>query len=233
MKKLGFLNTLLKCNLFIYKGFTVLLKPVDPKPNASPPGPRKSHSWLGFQRKREISIILAISVFSKDLDQDKQILKQKQSLCFYPLLESVAKFSIVDLVMLVDYWRSDVNKNKEGETDRSEYEVTKTRYLEAEELRKIWDLSWKSTFQNKLGHVVCVILTSSLRRFLQTGLPLFCGAQFRSIQLFLIAAPFPWLPHCAQPFRLFHSFGCCYCCSLRKALQAIYKIMYSLVLFQK
>ena len=48
--------------------------------------------------------------------------------------------------MLVDYWRSDVNKNKEGETDRSEYEVTKTRYLEAEELREIWDLSWKSSF---------------------------------------------------------------------------------------
>ena len=102
-------------------------------------------------------------------------------MCFYPLLESVAKFSIVDLVMLVDYWRSDVNKNKEGETDRSEYEVTKTRYLEAEELRKIWDLSWKSTFQNKLDHVICVILTSSLRRFLLTSLPLFCEAQFRSI----------------------------------------------------
>ena len=75
MKKLGFLNTLLKCNLFICRGLTVLLKPVDPKPNASPPGPRKSHSWLGFYRKHEISIILAISVFSKDLDQDKQILK--------------------------------------------------------------------------------------------------------------------------------------------------------------
>ena len=108
--------------------------------------------------------------------------------------------------MLVDYWRSDVNKNKEGETGRSECEVTKTRYLEAEELREIWDLSWKSSFQNKLGHVVCVILTSSLRRFLQTGLPLFCGAQFRSIQLFLIAAPFSWLPHCGQPLSLFHSF---------------------------
>ena len=108
--------------------------------------------------------------------------------------------------MLVDYWRSDVNKNKEGETGRSECEVTKTRYLEAEELREIWDLGWKSSFQNKLGHVVCVILTSSLRRFLQTGLPLFCGAQFRSIQLFLIAAPFSWLPHCGQPLSLFHSF---------------------------
>ena len=99
-----------------------------------------------------------------------------------------------------------MNSDKEGETGRSECEVTKTRYLEAEELREIWDLSWKSSFQNKLGHVVCVILTSSLRRFLQTGLPLFCGAQFRSIQLFLIAAPFSWLPHCVQPFSLLHSF---------------------------
>ena len=83
--------------------------------------------------------------------------------------------------MLVDYWRSDVTKNKEDETGRSECEVTKARYLEAEELREIWDLSWKSRFQNKLGHVVCVILTSFLRRFLLTSLPLFCGAQFRSI----------------------------------------------------
>ena len=74
-----------------------------------------------------------------------------------------------------------MNRNKEGETGRSECEVTKTRYLEAEELRKIWDLSWKSTFQNKLGHAVCVIITSSLRRFLLTSLLLFCGAQFRSI----------------------------------------------------
>ena len=102
-------------------------------------------------------------------------------MCFYPLLESVAKFSILDLVMPVDYWRSDVNRNKEGETGRSECEVTKARYLETEELREIWDLSWKSSFQNKLGHVVCVILTSFLRRFLLTSLPLFSGAQFRPI----------------------------------------------------
>ena len=67
---------------------------------------------------------------------------------FYPPLESVAKISILNLVMLVDYWRSDVNRNKDGETGRSECEVTKTRYLEAEELREIWDLSRKSTFQN-------------------------------------------------------------------------------------
>ena len=65
---------------------------------------------------------------------------------FYPPLESVAKISILNLVMLVDYWRSDVNRNKEGETGRSECEVTKSRYLEAEELREIWDLSWKSSF---------------------------------------------------------------------------------------
>ena len=102
-------------------------------------------------------------------------------MCFHPLLESAAKISTLNLVMLVDYWRSDVNRNKEGESGTSECEVTKTRYLEAEELRKIWDLSWKSTFQNKLDHVICVILTSSLRRFLLTSLPLFCGAQFRSI----------------------------------------------------
>ena len=75
MKKLGFLNTLLKCNLFIHRGLTVLLRLVDPKVSAFPPGPRKSHSWLGFYRKHEISIILVISVFSKDLDQDKQIPK--------------------------------------------------------------------------------------------------------------------------------------------------------------
>ena len=74
-----------------------------------------------------------------------------------------------------------MNRNKEGETGRSECEVTKTRYLEAEELREIWDLSWKSSFQTKLGHAVCVILTSVLRRFLLTSLPLFSGAQFRSI----------------------------------------------------
>ena len=74
-----------------------------------------------------------------------------------------------------------MNRNKEGETGRSECEITKTRYLEAEELREIWDLSWKSSFQSKLHHVVCIILTSVLRRSLLTSLPLFSGAQFRSI----------------------------------------------------
>ena len=70
-------------------------------------------------------------------------------------------------------WRSDVNRNKEGGTDRSECEVTKTRYLEAGEFREIWDLSWKSSFQIKLCHVVYIILTSVLRRSLLTSLPLF------------------------------------------------------------
>lgn len=72
-----------------------------------------------------------------------------------------------------------MNRNKEGETGRSECEVTKTRYLEAEELREIWDLGWKSSLQNKLCHVVCLILTSVLRRSLLTSLLLFSGAQFR------------------------------------------------------
>ena len=66
-----------------------------------------------------------------------------------------------------------MNRSKEGETGRSECEVTKTRYLEAEELREIWDLSWKSSFQTKLGHMMCIILTSVLRRSLLTSLPLF------------------------------------------------------------
>ena len=74
-----------------------------------------------------------------------------------------------------------MNRNKEGETGRSECEVRKTRYLEAEELREIWDLGWKSSLQNKLGHVVCLILSSILRSSLLTSLLLFSGAQFRSI----------------------------------------------------
>ena len=66
-----------------------------------------------------------------------------------------------------------MKRNKEGETGVSECEVTKTRYLEAEELREIWDLSWKGIFQTKLCHMVSIILTSVLRRSLQTSLPLF------------------------------------------------------------
>ena len=83
--------------------------------------------------------------------------------------------------MVMTGWRSDVNRNKEGETGGSECEVTKTRYLEVEELREIWALSWKSSFQKKLGHVVCIILTSILRRSLLTSLSLDSRAQFRSI----------------------------------------------------
>ena len=66
-----------------------------------------------------------------------------------------------------------MNRNKEGGTDRSECEVTKTRYLEAGEFREIWDLSWKSSFQIKLCHVVYIILTSVLRRSLPRGLAFF------------------------------------------------------------
>ena len=66
-----------------------------------------------------------------------------------------------------------MNRNKEGEAGKSECEITQTRYLEAEELREIWDLSWKSSFQNNLVPVVCIILTSVLRRFLLTSLTFF------------------------------------------------------------
>ena len=94
-------------------------------------------------------------------------------MCFYTLLESVANSSALDRVMLVTGWWSDVNRSKEGETGRSECEVTKTRYLEAEELIDVWDPSWKCSFQNKLGPVVCIILTSVLRRSLLTSLSFF------------------------------------------------------------
>ena len=124
-----------------------------------------------------------------------------------------------------------MNRNKEGETGRSECEVTKKRYLEAEELRDIWDLSWKSSFQNKLGHVVCIILTSVLRRSLLTSLSFFffSGAHFRSIQLSLIAAPSSCLPHCAQLFSLIYSEKVC---SLKQTLLTAYKMIYFLLLFQ-
>ena len=65
-----------------------------------------------------------------------------------------------------------MNRNRVGETGRSECEVTKTRYLEAEGLGEIWDLSWKSSFQTKLGRVVCIILTLVLWRSLLTSRPL-------------------------------------------------------------
>ena len=127
-----------------------------------------------------------------------------------------------------------MNRSKEGETGRSECEVTKTRYLEAEELREIWDLSWKSSLQNKLGPTVCIILISALRRSLLTSPAFFffffpSGAQFRSIQLSLIAASSSWLPHCAQLFSLIYPEKVC---SLRQTLLAAYKMIYSLLLFQ-
>ena len=93
-----------------------------------------------------------------------------------------------------------MNRNKQGETGRSEFEVTKTRYLEAEELREIWDLSWKSSFQNKLGHVVCVILTSSLRRFLLTSLPLYSehsSDPSSCFSLLLLSPGFHTVPRCS------------------------------------
>ena len=58
-----------------------------------------------------------------------------------------------------------MNKSKEGETGRSECEVTKSRCLEAEELREICDLSWKSSFQNKLGPVVCIKISTDQSGF--------------------------------------------------------------------
>ena len=82
-----------------------------------------------------------------------------------------------------------MNRNKEGETGRSECEVTKTRYLEAEELREIWDLSWKSSFQNKLVHVICILSNSILRKALVMSLSfllLFPGTQLGSSSSFLL-----------------------------------------------
>ena len=48
-----------------------------------------------------------------------------------------------------------------------------TRYLEAEELGEILDFSWKCSLQTTFGRVVCIILSSVLRRSLLTSLPLF------------------------------------------------------------
>ena len=120
-----------------------------------------------------------------------------------------------------------MNRSKEGETGRSECEVTKTRCLEAEELREIWDLSWKSSFQNKLGHEVCIILTSVLRRSLLTSLAFFFWS---TVQIhptvshccsFLLA---PTLCPALQP-NIFRQV-----CSLRQTLLAAYKMIYSLLL---
>ena len=103
-----------------------------------------------------------------------------------------------------------MNRSKEGETGRSECEVTKTRYLEAEELREIWDLSWKSRFQAKLGHVVCVILTSSFRRFLLTSLPVYSGAQFSPSSCFslLLLSPGPHTAAIHSAYSIHFLFVC-------------------------
>ena len=44
-----------------------------------------------------------------------------------------------------------MNRNKEGETGRSECEVTMTRYLEAEELGEIWGPGLEKQFSNQIG----------------------------------------------------------------------------------
>ena len=121
-----------------------------------------------------------------------------------------------------------MNRNKEGEAGKSECEITQTRYLEAEELREIWDLSWKSSFQNNLVPVVCIILTSVLRRFLLTSLTFFFFFLEHSSDL-PICLSLLILPHCAQLFSLIYSEKVC---SLRQTLLADYKVNYSLLLFQ-
>ena len=75
MKKLGFLNTLLKCNLFIYKGTYCSAKTCGSKSEHIPSRSKEVTFLVGILEEREISIILAISVLSNNLDQDKQVLK--------------------------------------------------------------------------------------------------------------------------------------------------------------
>ena len=120
-----------------------------------------------------------------------------------------------------------MNRNKEGETGRSECEVTKTRYLEAEELREIWDLSWKSSFQNKLGHVVCILLPSVLRSLL-TSLSFFFSRVHsdpsRCLSLLLLPVGSDTLPSSSAQSEKFYS--------LKKTLLAAYKMIYYLLLFQ-
>ena len=72
-----------------------------------------------------------------------------------------------------------MNRNKEGETGRSECEVTKTRYLEAEELRDLGPDG--KAVSNQIASCGMYNPHSVLRRSLLTSLPLFSGAQFRSI----------------------------------------------------
>jgi len=103
-------------------------------------------------------------------------------------------------------------------------------YLEAEELREIRDLGWKSSFQKKLGHVAFVILTSVLRRSLLTDQ----SASFilSTVQVHLAVShycSFLLAPTLCQPFNLIHSEKVC---SLRQTLKATYKMIYYLLLFQ-
>ena len=75
MKKLGFLNTLLKCNLFIYKRTYCSAKTCGSKSEHIPSRSKEVTFLVRILEEREISIILAISVLSNNLDQDKQVLK--------------------------------------------------------------------------------------------------------------------------------------------------------------
>ena len=86
-------------------------------------------------------------------------------------------------------WRSDVNMSREGETGRSECKVTKVRYLRSWRNERYLALSWKSSFQNKLVHVICILSNSILRRALVMSLPfllLFPGTQLGSSSSFLL-----------------------------------------------
>ena len=104
-------------------------------------------------------------------------------------------------------WRSDVNRSREGETGRSECKVTKVRYLRSWRTERYLALSWKSSFQNKLVHVICILSNSILRRALVMSLSfllLFPGTQLGSSSSFFTAALSSWLLNCAQQFRLIH-----------------------------
>ena len=54
-----------------------------------------------------------------------------------------------------------MNRNKQGETGRSECEVTKTRYLEAEELREIWSQLYLGEFCLKTKTVGIIFCTQA------------------------------------------------------------------------
>ena len=77
---------------------------------------------------------------------------------------------------------------------------------------------------------------SILRRALVMSLPLVVVVVVVSwnaawiMKQFLAAAPSSWLSHCAQLFSLIYSEKVC---SLRQTLLAAYKMIYSLLLFQK